>query len=67
MRLVNWLEFTLDKSILLASDNPLSVEKYYDLFDYNINRIQDDYNVILLDPTEKSIAFSVKWSKTLCK
>ena len=33
-------EFTLDKSILLASDNPLSVEKYYDLFDYNINRIQ---------------------------
>ena len=46
-------QFTLDKSILLASDNPLSVEKYYDLFDYNINRIQDDYNVILLDPTEK--------------
>ena len=46
-------QFTLDKSILLASDNPLSVEKYYDLFDYNIDRIQDDYNVILLDPTEK--------------
>ncbi|MGX7112390.1 type VII secretion protein EssC [Gemella cuniculi] len=45
--------FLLDKSIMITSDNPLSVLNYYSLLDYNIERFGKNYKAILFDPVEK--------------
>ncbi|MGT2743027.1 type VII secretion protein EssC [Streptococcus plurextorum] len=45
--------FSLRQPILMASDSPAFVNQYYKLLDFHLNRLQGEYNTVILDSSQR--------------
>ena len=47
------VSFKLAEPMLLASNNPASINHYYKLLSYTWNRLADEYNTVIIDPSQR--------------
>ena len=45
--------FSFNKAILMAADGSSSINNYYKLLDYNLKRLENQYNIVILDLNKK--------------
>ena len=52
--------FTLHQPFLMASDNPTFVGNYYKLLEWNLERLGQGYNAVLIDPSQQVSKMTLK-------